>query len=178
MFGERAIGETPATNPKTIVGRSIEVGFSEITGQQGKDFYRVSLVIDRIDKRNVYTRFGGYATLKEHVMRVVRKRTQKIQSILDVRTRDGWKLHINSVAILNRNTETAVKKKARAHIERSLRAAAEKSGIEELVKSVMNTSLQRGIKKSGSRVYPIRFFEVAGIRVTGIPEGKRVHDSG
>jgi small subunit ribosomal protein S3Ae len=172
MFGERVIGETPATNPKGIVGRNIEVGLPELTGQQGREFYRVVLAIDKIDNKCAYTRFNGYVTLKEHIMRMVRKRTQKIESIMDVKTKDGWRLHVNSVAILNRNTETAVKKKARVHIEKAMEESAARSGIEDFVRAVISSNLQRNIKKSGAKVYPVRFFEVLRIRVTGMPEGK------
>ncbi len=170
MFGERVIGETPATNPKCIVGRNISIGLPELTGQRGRDFYRVVLAIERIDNNCAYTRFNGYVTLKEHIMMVVRKRTQKIESIMDVTTKDGWKLHINSVAILNRNTEMSVKKKARAHIRDAMMESATNSGIEEFVRSVISSNLQRNIKKSGAKIYPVRFFEVLRIRVTGLPE--------
>ena len=60
MFGERAVGETPATNPKTLAGRNIEVSMSDLTGQYGKDFYRVMLAVERIDGNTLHTRFNGY----------------------------------------------------------------------------------------------------------------------
>jgi small subunit ribosomal protein S3Ae len=172
MFGEKIIGETPATNPKTIVGRNMLVGLPELTGQQGKDFYRIALQIERIENNTAYTRFNGYSTLKEHVMRVVRKRTQKIVTILDTETKDGWKLHINSVAILNRNTEASVKKKVRAHIQKNMTEHIGRTGIEDLIRSILSAHLQRTMKKSGTKIYPIRFFEVLRIRVTGVPQGK------
>jgi small subunit ribosomal protein S3Ae len=172
MFGERVVGETPATNPKTLMGRNIEVGLSELLDQRGRDFYRISLVIDRIDDRVAYTRFNGYKALKEHIMGVVRKRSQKVESVIYVKTGDDWRLQVSSVAILNRNTETAVKKKSRMHAEKFIRENAAKSSIDDFVKSVISSNLQRGIKKSGSKVYPIRFFEVARIEVKGVPQGK------
>ena len=118
------------------------------------------------------TRFNGYRALKEHVLGMVRKRAQKVESVIYVKTMDDWKLQVSSVGILNRNTETAVKKKARAFMEKAMRESAEKSGIDDFVKSIISSNLQRGIKKSGSRIYPIRFFEVARIEVKGVPQGK------
>ena len=44
MFGEKVIGETPATNPKTLIGRNIEVGISDLSDQQRR-FRSVILVI-------------------------------------------------------------------------------------------------------------------------------------
>lgn len=172
MFGEKAIGETPATNPKTLMGRNIEVGLPELLGQSGGDYYRVNLAIDRIDKNAAYTRFNGYSTLKEHVMRVVRKRTQKIESVMYIKTKDEWRLQISSIAILNRNTETAVKKKVRARLEAFIKDAAAQSSIDSFVKSIFSSNLQRKVKKAGSSIYPIRFVEVSKIEVKGVPSAK------
>ena len=172
MFGERAIGETPATNPKTLATRNLEVSLSELTGQRGKDFYRVILAVDRIDGKSIYTRFNGYNALKEHVMRVIRKRSQKIESIMYVDTKDKWRLQVSTMAILNRNTEVSVRKRVRAHIEKMLAESAAKSNIDDFVRSVVTANLQRSIKKSGTKIYPVRFCEVSKIEVKSVPSAK------
>jgi small subunit ribosomal protein S3Ae len=145
---------------------------SDLMGHAGGDYYRAQFLIDRIDKNAAFTRFNGYTTLKEHIMRVVRKRTQKIESVLYIKTKDNWKLQISMVAILNRNTETAVKKKVRAHVEDSMKKNADQATIDEFVKSIFSSHLQRKIKKSGSKVYPIRFVEISKIEVKEAPQHK------
>jgi small subunit ribosomal protein S3Ae len=172
MFGENVIGETPTTNPKTLIGRNIEVSLSDLLGVKAKGFYRVVLKVDNIDNKVAHTRFEGYSTLKEHIMRVVRKRSQKIENILYVKTKNDWRLQVSSIAILNRNTETAVKKKVRDYVTKSLQEKASSSSIDDFLKAIISGNLQRFIKKSGSRVYPIRFFEIAKIEVKGVPEEK------
>ena len=172
MFGEKVVGETPATNPKTLTGRNIEVSLSDLTDQRGRDFYRVLLAVDRVEGRSAYTRFNGYNALKEHVTRMVRKRSQKIDSIMYLETKDKWRIQVSTVAVLNRNTEVSVRKKVRAHIEKALEEHARKSSMDDFVKSVVSTNLQRSIKKSGTKIYPIRFCEIAKIEVKSIPSGK------
>jgi len=169
MFGERVIGDTPATNPKTLMGRNIEVGISDLTGRPGKDFYRITICVDRIDEKSAYTRFNGYRALKDHVMRIVRKRSQKIDSIMYLETRDKWKLQVSSMAILNRNTEISVKKSVRVHMEKALAEFAGNCSIDDFVKGIIEVRLQKGIKRSGTKIYPVRFFEVTKIEVKGMP---------
>jgi ribosomal protein S3AE len=152
------------------MGRNMEVSVSELQGKAGRDFYRILLAVERIDGKSVYTRFNGYNALKEHVTRVIRKRTQKIDSIMYIDTKDKWRLQISSMAILNRNTEISVRKKVRAHIEEKLRKIGEESGIDDLVKDIVSTDLQKSIKKSGTKIYPIRFFEITKIEVKSVPE--------
>ncbi len=149
------------------------MSLSDLLGQPGKDFYRVRLGVDHIEGKNIHTRFNGYSVLKEHVMRMVRKRTQKIETVMYADTKDMWRLQITAISILNRNTEDSVKKSVRAHMEESIRNLAAKSTIDEFVRSVVNTSMQRGIKKSGTKIYPIRFSEIAKIEVKARPEAKK-----
>ena len=171
MFGDKVIGETPATNPKTLLGRNIEVSLSDLTGQYGRDFYRLMFSINRVDKNAVYTRFNGYKTLREHIMRMVRKRVQKIESMVYVNTKDKWRLQISTVAILNRNTEASVKKKVRANIEKILQDTAAESDIDNFVKAVITSKIQRDIKKTGTKIYPVRLCEIAKIEVKSVPSG-------
>lgn len=173
MFGERVIGDTPATNPKTLMGRNIEVGLSELQGRHGRDFYRIMLAVDRIDDRSAYTRFNGYTALKEHVSRIIRKRTQKIESIMYLETKDKWKLQVTSMAVLNRNTEMSVRKTMRAYMEKFLKERAGKSSIDDFVKDIISANLQKSIKRSGTKIYPVRFFEVTKIEVKGVPEAEK-----
>jgi len=169
MFNEMHLAETPTTDPATLVGRNLEIGVSELLGQPAKYYMKLVFKITDVDSRNAYTRFNGYSTTREHLYRVVRKHAQKVQSIDIFDTKDGWKLQITSIAILNRNTDSNIQKKVRqimvAHIEES----AKKLGTDDLVKRILEGTLQRDIRKLGSKVYPVRFCEIAKIEVMKAP---------
>ncbi len=170
LFGSRVIGETPATNPKTLMGRNIEVSLSDLIDKPGKDFSRVVFSVNRIEKKAAYTRFNGYVTLKEHVMRMVRKRTEKVQSVIYVETKDKWRLQVTSVAILNRNTESSVTKKVRSGMEKMLSDTVASVTLDDFLKSIISTGIQKDIKKFGNKIYPVRFYEIEKIEVKGVPE--------
>jgi small subunit ribosomal protein S3Ae len=170
LFGEKVIGDTPTTNPKNLIGRNMEVGLSELTGRPGRDFYRIRLAVDRVDSKSAYTRFNGYVALKEHVTRIIRKRTQKIESIMYLDTKDKWRIQVTSMAILNRNTEMPVRKKVRAHMEESLKEMAANYTMDDFLRNMINLNIQKGIKKSGTKIYPVRFFEITKIEVKKAPE--------
>jgi len=165
MFNQKVIAETPTTNPKTLIGRNIEVSLGDLTGRFGRDYYRISFKVDGIEGKNVTTRFNGYSTLKEHIMRMVRKRSQKIEVVSDLQTKDNWKLQTTSVAVLNRNTEAAVQTKIRHFIEDQLKKISEESTLENMVRQIISSNLQREMKKGGCKIYPVRFFEIAKIEV-------------
>ena len=172
MFNEMHLAETPTTDPATLVGRNLEIGVSELMNQPAKYYMKVFFKITEVDSRNAYTRFNGYATTREHLYRVVRKRNQKVQSIDVFDTKDGWKLQITSIAILNRNTDSNIQKKVRNIMVGHIAEAAKKGGTDDLVKRVLEGTLQRDIRKLGSKVYPVRFCEIAKIEVVKAPQEK------
>ncbi len=110
--------------------------------------------------------------LKEHIFRVVRKKLDKIMTFDELETKDGWKLQVTAVTVMNRNTNIDVRKKIRELVKESLRAAASKSSIDEFVKSAIGGTLQMNIKKAGNKIYPVRFSEIEKIEVLS-PGGKK-----
>jgi small subunit ribosomal protein S3Ae len=171
MFNENFITETPTTDPKTLMGRNLEVNVSDLLKQPQKYYMKLVFKIDNIDdkEKRVYTRFNGYFVSKEHVYRVVRKRIQKVESVIYVETSDKWKLQISSIVILNRNTESEVQRKVRKHVESFIKEQASKLSIDDFVKLVVNGVLQMKIKKSGTKIYPVRFSEITKIEVKRVP---------
>lgn len=169
-FGENIIAETPATDPKTLMGRTIDVNVSDVMGQKGKDYQRLIFKVSRVDGKNAHTTFNGYVCLKEFISRVVRKHLQKVEVIGNARTKDEWELQMSSIAIMNRNVEKNIQRKVRLWVADQLTKSAEKSGIDEFVKHIAAGSMQYNMKKQGSKIYPIRFFEVSKIEVVKAPE--------
>lgn len=169
-FGENIIAETPATDPKTLVGRTIELSVGELMNMRGKDFQKMIFKVESVDGKNAKTRFNGYVCMKEFISRVVRKRLQKVEIIGYAKTKDEWLLQISAIAVMNRNVERNIQRKVRLWIGDTLKETVENSGIDELVKLVASGTVQHRMKKQGSKIYPVRFFEISKIEVIKIPE--------
>ncbi|MEM7816097.1 MAG: hypothetical protein QXN71_03190 [Candidatus Aenigmatarchaeota archaeon] len=172
MFGETQLAETPTTDPAMLLGRSVEVSVSELLNQPAKYYMKILFKIIDVDSRNAYTRFNGYLASREYIYRMVRKRSQKVECIDNFDTRDGWKLQITSVAILNRNTESEIQKKMREVVRKHISETLKKSGTDELMKKIIEGSIQKEIRKMGNKIYPVRFFDIAKIEVLKAPEAK------
>jgi len=169
MFGEVRLADTPAMDPDSLMGRNLEMSVSDLMGQPGKYYMKIFFKVTEVDSRNAYTRFNGYSVAREHLSRMVRKRNQKVESVDYFSTKDGWKIQVTSIAMLNRNTESEVQKKVRRAIVSRLEETAKKSGVDDILKKIIEGSLQKEMKKIGSKIYPVRFFEVAKIEVVKAP---------
>ena len=165
MLGENYLSETPTTDPKAIIGRNIEVGLDELTGNPNKYYMKFKFKIERIEDKKAYTSFNGYSTSREYLFRVVRKRAQKVRIINNIETKDEWKMQVTTLAILNRNADTGIQKKVRLKIESVLNENAKKLSIEDFIKSITSNSIQQNLKKIGSKIYPVRFIEIEKLEV-------------
>jgi small subunit ribosomal protein S3Ae len=172
MFNENFITETPTTDPKTLMGRNLEVNASELLKQPQKYYMKLLFKINRVDEgaKRAYTRFNGFSVSKEHVYRVVRKRIQKVETVTDINTKDNWKLQISAVTILNRNTEVEVQRKIRKHVENFLSQEVGNLNIDDFVKLLTGSVLQVKIKKTGTKIYPVRFSEIIKVEVKNAPK--------
>lgn len=169
-LGSKLLGQSPATDPKTLVGRTMEFGAAEITGDNSKYYMKLNVRIINVEGRTCLTSFNGFECTRDHLLRMVRKRNQKVETVIDVSTKDGWILRMKPWTILNGKPPTKVETKMRHFVMNFFNDAASKSNMNDMLRKILTTEMQMMLKKSGSKIYPIRFSEVARIKVLKSPE--------
>jgi ribosomal protein S3AE len=166
MFGETPLAETPTVDPKSLIGRTVESTASELLGQPDKYYMNMKFKINKIvDDNKAITQFHGYSCAKEHLFRIIRKRSQKVRAISNIETKDGWRLQVVSLVILNRNTDVEIRRKVRKIMVSGIAENASRADIDTLIRSITSGILQKDIRKLGNKVYPVRFSEVESIEV-------------
>jgi len=170
MFNSVVLAETPAIDSSAIIGRTIRVNVSQLTGQASKYYMNLEFMIDAVDGKKASTVFAGYNSTRDYLFHVVRKRTEKVRHVRDVETKDGWRLQVVALLILNRKTDTNVKSKIRKIIDEQLDAAAKRNGIDGFVKDIVAGAVQKEMKRLGNKVYPVRFSEIESIEVLKRPK--------
>lgn len=165
MFGENFLVNTPSTDPKSVVGRNFTVPVSHLTGDKRKQHMKVKFRTTEVKDKQVNTRFNGFEVSKEFISKNVRKGSEKVESINEIKTKDNWLLQVTTISILMRNAKSNIRTKIRKFIVDFLQKESEKSNIDKFVKSVMNSEYQKSIRKKCSKIYPIRFTEINKIEV-------------
>ena len=169
-LGAKLLGQSPATDPKSLMGRNMEVGAPEITGDNSKYYMKIKVRITNIEGKTCLTSFNGLECTRDHLLRMVRKRNQKVESVVDVATKDGWVLRLKPWTILNGKPPATVESRMRHLVAGFFSDFASKNSMSDLVRKILTTEMQMMLKKSGSKVYPIRFSEMARIKVLKSPE--------
>ncbi|MCD6590747.1 MAG: hypothetical protein J7K72_02130 [Candidatus Aenigmarchaeota archaeon] len=169
-FDGKPIGQTPATDPKSIIGRVVEVGVPELTGDNSKYYMKLKFQIYKLQGKSAFTHFKDFECVREYLLRMVRKRNQKVEVICDAMTKDGWVLRFKPWIILRRNTPAGIQNKIRNMVVNVLSETASKNTISDIIKKTLSTEIQLMLKKEGNKIYPVRFAEMARIKVLRTPE--------
>ena len=157
------MADSPATDSKSIPGRVFEIPVSELTKDQSKYYMRLKLKAEKPKEKEVATRFHSFFCVNEYVMRMGRKGLGKVPVFVDVDTKDGWRLQVSLIAILNRRANSEIKSKVRDFASETLQAKAKLLNHDEFVKAAMAGVFQMKVKKGASKIYPVRFTEVIKI---------------
>ena len=165
MFENRVIGDIPATDPQSLVGRNIVATMAELGGNPNSYFLKFRFKITSVEGKEADSRFNGMDVMKERIYRIVRKGTSRVEIITDIETNDKWVLHVKTLVILNRLSDYEIQKKVRLKVVKMLKDLAVNSSLEDFVKAVSDDLVQKNIKKYCSPIYPIRFCVVAKIGV-------------
>jgi small subunit ribosomal protein S3Ae len=162
-LGGSRIAVTPATDAKGVAGRVLEVSVPDVIGDQSKYYMRINLKTGKPAEGGVPTRFHSYFCINEYIMRLSRKGLGKVASYVDAETKDGWKLQVSTVAVLNRRSNARIKAKVHEIAKDIITSKAKEINHHEFVKASMAGVFQMKIKKAASRVYPVRFMEITKI---------------
>jgi small subunit ribosomal protein S3Ae len=160
MFGRAPFGETIANDPERIVGRVVETTLGDLTNNFSKQNTKLKFKVDRVAGDSAYTKFIGHEMTTDYVRSLVKRRTSRIDAIVDVATTDGYMVRVKPSCF--------TVKRARANQVKSIRELSKKVVLEkakgldlnQLIQEVVLGKLSLDIYKEAKMVYPLRRVEV------------------
>ena len=166
MFGEKVVGDTPAVEPKHLVGRKVVFSMLELDRDYTNFYVKVYFQIDRVDGTRAYTRFVGHDIMRERIYRMVQRRIRRVDCVQDVKTKDGVKLRIKTVFILIRRVNTAIKGATRKKCKEIIEKITAETNFENLVKMIISGKLPATVRREITKTYPVSALEIRKSEVT------------
>lgn len=165
FFEEKFLGETLANEPAQVMGRTIETGSFEFSGDPNKFYIKLFFKVDNIDGSIARTKFFGHDTSRDFLARVVHYNATRIDTNSIVQLKDA-KLRIKTVSMTTRQVSQAVEKNLRKKISEFVSALSNLT-TEEFVKKMISDELQQNIRAEANKIYPLRAFEFRKSEVLG-----------
>ena len=161
MFGDVIAGDTIADEPAKLIGRRIEMTVDELTGRLIKNSnLKLLLEVEEVDHSNAYTRFIGHRIDNDYLRSLARKRSSKIDSNIEVVTKDGENLRIKSSCFTLKKASEAQKKEIRKIMEDVIKNRAASLELNKYLQEIILGKLSSDIYKVAKKIYPVRRVEI------------------
>ena len=157
MFHSKNIGQTIASDIRNVIGRTVTVNLSEVTGDHGsRQKVKLKFKIEKVMGEQAHTKFLGHLVPQESRRTAVRKRSTKVYVNQKVRTRDDKKFTVKSIIVMdrsaNKSTKTEISKK---FAEIVLREARE-TKFSDFISNVLNNRVSITAKRELHKIYPVK----------------------
>jgi small subunit ribosomal protein S3Ae len=170
LFQHVEIGETMASEPEQVVGRTLETTLQEISGGAdiGKAHIKLRFQIERVTGESVAeSRFIGHELTSDYVRRLARRKRSKIDTSLHVKTKDGVELVLKPVAVGEQRLQTRLRAELRHRLRSLLTEEAANRTAAEFVREMLQGELGKLLAHGLKTLYPLKKIEIRSSEILG-----------
>ncbi len=163
LFNNKIIGETLAGDPKTLIDRRIETSLINLIDDLSKYYYKIFFRIKEIKENKLYTEFDSLECLRDYIMRMIRHRIERIDIVQELETKDKIKIRIKTITITNRRVSKSIEKSISEFVKKQIEKEVTSTNLDDIIKKIIEDKIKNNILKNGSKIYPLRTFEIRKI---------------
>jgi small subunit ribosomal protein S3Ae len=170
LFQHVELGETVATEPEQVIGRTLETTLPELSGSadSGKAHIKLRFRIERLGGDGVAeARFIGHDLTSDYVRRLARRKRSKIDLALTVTTKDGVQVVLKPVAVGEQRLQTRLRAELRHKMVAILLEEAAKRSSPEFVREMLQGELSKVLAHGLKTLYPLKKIEIRRSEVLG-----------
>ena len=171
LFQHVELGETVASEPEQVVGRTLEATLPELSGSgdAGKAHVKLRFRVERISGDGVAeARFVGHDLTSDYVRRLARRKRSKIDLSLTVTTKDGVKIVLKPVAVGEQRLQTRLRAELRHKMVQVLVEEAQLRTSPEFVREMIQGDLSKVLAHGVKTLYPLKKIEIRRSEVLGV----------
>ncbi len=164
-FGNKVLGETLASEPSELVGRSLKVNMMNLVDDYRRQGINVKFKIDSISGESAQCRLVGYDLLRSHVRRMTRKNADKMDVSFIINSKDGAKLRIKPMVVTRNRVSAGVITSIRKKTEEFISKKSEDLKSTEIFESVIRYKLQKDLKANLLKLCPVGSCEIRSVEL-------------
>ena len=171
LFQHVELGETVASEPEQVVGRTLEATLPELSGSgdAGKAHVKLRFRVERISGDGVAeARFVGHDLTSDYVRRLARRKRSKIDLALTVTTKDGVQIVLKPVAVGEQRLQTRLRAELRHKMVQVLTEEAQLRTAPEFVREMIQGDLSKVLAHGVKTLYPLKKIEIRRSEVLGM----------
>ncbi len=168
VFDERVIGEIPANNENSVISRNIITDLFSLTNNSAHMYTNVKLRVYSVKGESVQTKLILVEQLYSYIRSLARRHKTISELVLPLTTKDGIKMVVKSITIVNGRIPKTRTIGIRKEIKEILEKHFSETNATDIVKEVIEKRLQMDIASKIKHISQINKVEIKKLE---IPEG-------
>ncbi|MGD0644498.1 MAG: 30S ribosomal protein S3ae [Candidatus Bathyarchaeia archaeon] len=170
FFGNVELGSIPAQEPEQLIGRVVDATLYDITGDFSHHYLKMFFQINELDGKTAKTLFKGHEYSRDYLRSLVRRRTTKVDALINLTTKDGFKLRIAVSALTLSRIKTSQEKIIRKIMEKIIHEKANALTLDQFVQEMVLGKIASDIYNQSKEVAPLRHVGIRKSKLIAQPQ--------
>jgi small subunit ribosomal protein S3Ae len=163
-FDSQELGETIASNPENLIGRTIDVSLRDLTGDKTKQYLKVIFEIKEIKGNKAHTGFRVFNVNPGYMRSRVRKGASKIDCIHRIEVEPKVRVQVKVTTVMHQSIKTSRSKDITVRI-REILDKHRNTKLDDFVQSTLFGKLGTEIYRDIKKIAPVRRVEIEQVKV-------------
>ena len=155
-FGGVELGSIPADDPQKVVGRIIDSTLYDITNDFAHQYLKIFFQVTDMDGKTAHTIFKGHEYSRDYLRSIVRRRTTRVDMILNVTTTDGYRVRLAVCAFTLTRIRTSQEQFIRGLMKRIVEERAKTLSFDQFVQEMVLGKIASDIYNEAKKIAPLR----------------------
>ena len=169
FFGNVELGSVPAGEQDQLIGRVVEATLYDITQDFSHMYLKMFFQVNELDGKTAKTIFKGHEYSRDYLRSLVRRRTTKVDGLLNLTTKDGYKLRIAISALTLSRIKTSQEKIIRNIMQKTIKEKSTVLNLDQFVQEMVLGKIASDIYNEAKKVAPLRHVGIRKSKLVAQP---------
>ncbi len=177
FFGNVELGSVPAEEQEQLIGRVVEATLYDITQDFSHMYLKMFFQVNELDGKTAKTVFKGHEYSRDYLRSLVRRRTTKVDGLLNLTTKDGYKLRIAISALTLSRIKTSQEKVIRGIMQKTIKEKSAALTLDQFVQEMVLGKIASDIYNEAKKVAPLRHVGIRKSKLVAQPVKAAVQET-
>jgi small subunit ribosomal protein S3Ae len=168
-FGNTELGAIPADDPNKLVGRVMDATLYDLTNDFAHQYLKMYFQVLNVEGKTAHTIFRGHEYSRDYLRSLVRRRTTRVDQILDVTTKDGYKLRVVVCAFTLARIKTTQEQIIRRIMRQIIEEKASVLTFDQFVQEMVLGKIASDVYNEAKKIAPLRHVGIRKSRLLAQP---------
>ncbi len=168
-FGNTELGSIPTDDPDKLVGRVMDATLYDLTNDFAHQYLKMYFQVLNVDGKTAHTIFKGHDYSRDYLRSIVRRRTTRVDQILNVTTQDGYKLRVAVCAFTLARIKTTQEHVVSTIMRQIIEKKAAELTFDQFVQEVVLGKIASDIYNEAKKIAPLRHVGIRKSRLLAQP---------